>query len=1064
MEKVKVDSSFNHSFFGVVTSMCLDDNKLYIGKGNFLLIYDTESDKKINYLQAFNSNKITKIKIFPINENTKIIITIGETQVKYSLLNKNENQYHFKMIKTMSGDYVVDTMIIQKNNNYFLSLGFINNYFELYSLKINDDKNITFEYINTFFSPSKCIVYSMAFYYNYQNNSILIASGTVFRQIIVWEVSLDSITQLATNLVLTGHEGVIFSVHFINESKLTSTSDDRTTKVWTIDIEKKSFSQITLFGHSCRVWDSIVNIKKNILVSISEDATGRVYDIEKNEFLYELSNGHLGKNIRSVEINDNYIWTGGEDGQIIKWSLNHQKEKKIEQKKNNILNCSLSNTDEQSKKAKIKQKNFTPCVKVLKFINENMLLIGSNNGKVASYNIKEKKQDKDYLNDDQVRVINSIEVVLNKFILVGLSDGNIQLINMEKPQEENITIKIFHNIRIPFISHKIFSESIEMFLFISTALGRTKIYYFDNIKDITFTSFKEKLINENKDYLELYTGARYAVGISSCEIVKTKHPKYYIVLLGDYDGRLYFSQIKKISNCLYNFNNNIKYLQIHSNDKITKLLFSTNQNILYSISRDGKMKKFFITNELNSSFSIKEINSKNRSDINSFENILFSKIDNFENGEYIIVGHHGRNLLLYNAMSNLIFHTNDVKGVNRPLDSVLTSTNSITYAFSQAEQVSIVNVPLNSNDSETIANNGFLQSYTNPIHGRVIHNINIMEVDSNKGLFLCITASEDTKINFYLFNKDTVFEKNEMKYIGQFTKHECAIRKTRIVRSVIKENIVKEVVFLSIASKCEAFLFKIILNTEKEIGDIVLLNDFTPKKDSEQIENTRNMDACIYQANDLYTIYITNTVSVTNIFQIKFNDNDHDISIVSASSIKNTKTNFIALSINYFIWNDNVILVYGQTNGNLNILNTKDNSDYYYKLHEAGINDIKILKNDKSYILFTCGEDCSVCVSEIVIDEKGKIDLKVLTVNREVHYSAIKSLYAKSSDGHIRVITGSYDQSVNVLDYNIEKNTLKRIEKIKCCVSEINSVSASLENDIACAAGQGIEIYKLKHI
>ena len=42
MEKVKVDSSFNHSFFGVVTSMCLDENKLYIGKGNFLLIYDTE--------------------------------------------------------------------------------------------------------------------------------------------------------------------------------------------------------------------------------------------------------------------------------------------------------------------------------------------------------------------------------------------------------------------------------------------------------------------------------------------------------------------------------------------------------------------------------------------------------------------------------------------------------------------------------------------------------------------------------------------------------------------------------------------------------------------------------------------------------------------------------------------------------------------------------------------------------------------------------------------------------------------------------------------------------------
>ena len=486
MEKVKVDSSFNRAFFGVVTSMCLDDNKLYIGKGNFLLIYDTESDKKINYLQVFNSNKITKIKIFPINENTKIIITIGETQIKYSLFNNNDNQYQFKTIKTMSGDYAVDAMIIQNNNINYCSLGFINNYFELYTFTLNDDKSITLKYIKTFFSPSKCIVYSMAFYHNAQNNTILIASGTVFRQIIIWEVSLDSITQLATNLVLTGHEGVIFSVHFINETKLTSTSDDRTTKVWTIDKEKKTFSQITLFGHSCRVWDSIVNSKKNILVSISEDATGRVYDIEKNEFLFELSNGHLGKNIRSVEINDKYIWTGGEDGQIIKWSLNNQKEKKKEQKKNNILYYSLSNTDEQSQKAKIKQKNFTPCVKVLKFINENTLLIGSNNGKVASYNIKEKKNDIDYFNDYQVRVINSIEVVLNKFILVGLSDGNIQLINMENPKEENITIKVFHNIRVPFISHKIFPESNEMFLFISTALGRTKIYYFENNKEINF--------------------------------------------------------------------------------------------------------------------------------------------------------------------------------------------------------------------------------------------------------------------------------------------------------------------------------------------------------------------------------------------------------------------------------------------------------------------------------------------------------------------------------------------------------------------------------------------------
>ena len=39
MEKEKIVDQCDRSFFGVVTSMCLDGNTLYVGKGNFIFIY-----------------------------------------------------------------------------------------------------------------------------------------------------------------------------------------------------------------------------------------------------------------------------------------------------------------------------------------------------------------------------------------------------------------------------------------------------------------------------------------------------------------------------------------------------------------------------------------------------------------------------------------------------------------------------------------------------------------------------------------------------------------------------------------------------------------------------------------------------------------------------------------------------------------------------------------------------------------------------------------------------------------------------------------------------------------
>jgi hypothetical protein len=71
-------------------------------------------------------------------------------------------------------DYCLD-MIISNNLTIY---GYVNNFIEIY---INN--NLT----KTIFCPEKCIIYSMEIYET--NDTIIIASGTVFRKIVLWTLS-----------------------------------------------------------------------------------------------------------------------------------------------------------------------------------------------------------------------------------------------------------------------------------------------------------------------------------------------------------------------------------------------------------------------------------------------------------------------------------------------------------------------------------------------------------------------------------------------------------------------------------------------------------------------------------------------------------------------------------------------------------------------------------------------------------------------------------------------------------------------------------------------------------
>ncbi len=143
-----------------------------IACGNRLRITNCKNNQTINDYQIFDNNKITKIKSVG-----SLVLIIGETKIySFNLINsklENKKNYNIK-----SKDYILEANIF--NNN--LILGFVNNFIEIY-----ENEN----YKTTLYSKDRCIIYSMSSYVNKDN--LIIASGTVFRNIVIWIVNNERV-------------------------------------------------------------------------------------------------------------------------------------------------------------------------------------------------------------------------------------------------------------------------------------------------------------------------------------------------------------------------------------------------------------------------------------------------------------------------------------------------------------------------------------------------------------------------------------------------------------------------------------------------------------------------------------------------------------------------------------------------------------------------------------------------------------------------------------------------------------------------------------------------------
>jgi WD40 repeat protein len=345
-----------------VTALAFSKDLLFAGEGPVLRIYRRYDNQLHETFDVFPSQAIHGIVVY----SEGLIIWGGNLVASY-LFTADKASLRRPASFFEASDWILDISVAPETPGGTQKAALVTAHNALLLL---DLKHLTTG-LQDLTSSSRCILYSAHIHWT-DSEHILVASGTVFGDIIVWTCILQQSGPCSSTLhhLLTGHEGSIFGVHIFEPSAgpsrlLASCSDDRTLRIWDISLlpETATTSQAvtdltsiretgfglniadvlpdtavggtciaTGWGHSSRIWGFKVvpspdpQIISHI-VSFGEDASRQLWSLrqtapdEHSLSHIEGSTSHAGMNIWSwATVQDTpqqvIIASGGADGSI----------------------------------------------------------------------------------------------------------------------------------------------------------------------------------------------------------------------------------------------------------------------------------------------------------------------------------------------------------------------------------------------------------------------------------------------------------------------------------------------------------------------------------------------------------------------------------------------------------------------------------------------------------------------------------------------------------------------------------------------------------------------------
>lgn len=349
-----------------MTALALSKDYLFAGEGTILRVHRRHDNELIQSFNVFSSQAIHGIAI-----HSDGIIVWGGRLITLFIFCPDNDSILDRSDSFEAADWILDVSFSPQVPGQKQKAALITAHNALLLLDLDRQSGL-----KELTSNSKCILYSAQVYW-ITNDHILVSSGTVFGDIIVWSCLLqeDSVPSSILHHVLIGHEGSIFGVQIFevpvieNQSGpyrlLASCSDDRTIRIWDISTlpntatNPQAAADLTSaretgfganvadvlpedasggrciakgWGHASRIWGVkfIPSQDPEILsylVSFGEDATRQFWSLGEtgpDQFALSHLGGsclHSGKNIWSWAIHQDtpsevIVASGGADGSI----------------------------------------------------------------------------------------------------------------------------------------------------------------------------------------------------------------------------------------------------------------------------------------------------------------------------------------------------------------------------------------------------------------------------------------------------------------------------------------------------------------------------------------------------------------------------------------------------------------------------------------------------------------------------------------------------------------------------------------------------------------------------
>ncbi|KAM0015733.1 putative transcription factor WD40-like family [Helianthus debilis subsp. tardiflorus] len=399
---------------------------LLAGTGSQLLFYDLATSTMIASYQVFDGIRVHGICCMtsPDTESTFRVAVFGERRLKLFVFNIQLPDHDDKTLVNLVsvqclpnlGHWILDVCFIQDSvdeGRQFIAIGCTDN-----SVYFLDMLTSTVSYQVS--SPDRCLLYTMRMWGD-KIDSIRVASGTIFNEIIVWKVVCGCYTPCLDNSPskesdnhicnrkykavpvcrLAGHKGSIFRITWsLDGSKLVSVSDDRSARIWEVHDAKKdskdsaevtvsSSSGPVLFGHSARVWDCCMS--DSLIVTVGEDCTCRVWGLDGTQL--RIIKEHIGRGVwRCVyDPSSSLLVTAGFDSAIKVHLLHSSLPMGLtrcngveDHERKQIFTIQIPNTNRTGR-----MDSKSEYVRCMHFASENALYVATNNGVLYLANISE---------------------------------------------------------------------------------------------------------------------------------------------------------------------------------------------------------------------------------------------------------------------------------------------------------------------------------------------------------------------------------------------------------------------------------------------------------------------------------------------------------------------------------------------------------------------------------------------------------------------------------------------------------------------------------------------------